>query len=516
MRVADWLEHAKTDAHRRGLDGLIPLLENVARSMTALRSTDWDAGMHASAAVNGTGSSGGQARPVAPPPASIAATAARLGRGEVSSERLTEECLARIESLNPQLNAFVTVTAAEALATARAADKERGARHSRGPLHGIPIALKDIVDQAGVPTTASSNVRRDEVASADAPVTARLRQAGAVLIGKTNLHEFALGTTTEESAFGPTLNPLDPSRSPGGSSGGSAVAVATGMAYGAVGTDTGGSIRIPAAACGLVGLKPQWGEIPADGVVPLSRQLDHVGPITGSVIDAWLMYEVMMGRAAQSIEPVETRSHGKLRIGVPQGYLFDRLDADVESSIEATIELLKRHGAAIVDTPIPMVADAPHVYLLLAISDAAEYHARTLESHPARYTEPVRLRLEMGRYMLAEDYVRALGGKAALTRAVDMALADVDVLALPALSIPAPPIGANTVEIKGGPESVRAAMLRCTQLFNLTGHPAVSLPCGQTASGLPVGLQLVGHRDRTLALMGAALGVERLIAGKMS
>jgi aspartyl-tRNA(Asn)/glutamyl-tRNA(Gln) amidotransferase subunit A len=510
MTIAGWLEHAQGEARRRGLDGLMPLLENVARSMTALRAADWDRSPRA--AVNLARPVAGEALPPSPPPLSIAATAARLGRGEVTSEQLTEECLARIETLNPKLNAFVTVTAAEALAAARAADKEREGRQARGPLHGIPIALKDIVDQAGVPTTASSNVRRDEVAAGDAPVTARLRQAGAVLIGKTNLHEFALGTTTEESAFGPTRNPIDPSRSPGGSSGGSAVAVATGMAYGAVGTDTGGSIRIPAAACGLVGLKAQWGEIPAEGVVPLSRQLDHVGPITASVVDAWLMYEVMMGRAAQSLEQVESRSHGKLRIGIPRGYLFDRLDHDVESAIGATIDRLKRSGAAIVDTPISMAADAPHVYLLLSIADAAEYHARTLESRAADYTEPVRLRLELGRFMLAEDYVRALRGKEALRRAVDVALADVDVLAVPALSIPAPPIGAQTVELNGGPEPVRAAMLRCTQLFNLTGHPAVSIPCGRTPAGLPVGLQLVGHRDRTLALMGAALGVERLIA----
>jgi aspartyl-tRNA(Asn)/glutamyl-tRNA(Gln) amidotransferase subunit A len=514
MRIADWLENARADARRRGLDGLAPLLDNVATSMAVLRSMDWE-GRVPAAPVTDAVASTGDARPLAlPPRPSIAATAARLARGEVTSERLTEECLARIESLNPQLNAFVTVTSAEALATARTADKEREARQVRGPLHGIPIALKDIVDQAGVPTTASSNVRRDHVAAADAPVTARLRQAGAVFIGKTNLHEFALGTTTEESAFGPTRNPLDPSRSPGGSSGGSAVAVAAGMAYGALGTDTGGSIRIPAAACGLVGLKPQWGEIPADGVVPLSRQLDHVGPIAGSVIDAWIMYEVMMGRAAHSIDAVETRSRAKLRIGVPRGYLFDRLDADVEASVGATIELLRRQGVAIVDTSMPLIAETPHVYLLLALPDAAEYHARTLESQPGQYTEPVRLRLEMGRYVLAEDYVRAHLGKAALTLAVDTALADVDVLALPALAIPAPPIGAATVDVRGGPEAVRAAMLRCTQPFNLTGHPAVSIPCGQTASGLPIGLQLVGHRDRTLALMAAALGVERVIAGR--
>jgi aspartyl-tRNA(Asn)/glutamyl-tRNA(Gln) amidotransferase subunit A len=418
--------------------------------------------------------------------------------------------LETIAELNPALNAFVTVTADEARASARARDRETSEGRSRGPLHGRPMAIKDIVDMTGVPTTASSLVRRGHVAARDALVVQRLREAGAVFVGKTNLHEFALGTTNEDSAYGPARNPFDRSRSPGGSSGGSAIAVATGMAWGAVGTDTGGSIRIPSAACGLVGLKPTWGEISADGVVPLSRQFDHVGPIARTVTDAWVMYDIMAGRSGKP--SAQHHTHAPLRIGVPRGYLFDRLDEEVERAVLASIERLQRAGATVADVAIPHVADTPNVYLLLAISDAAEFHARTLESRPFDYCEPVRLRLEMGRYMLSEDYVRALAGKAALTRGVDTALATVDVLALPALAIPAPPIGAPTVPVKSGDEPVRAAMLRCTQPFNVTGHPALSLPCGRTAAGLPIGLQLVGRRGETTRLLAAALAVERALA----
>src|SRR5688572_9253791 len=224
----------------------------------------------------------------------IAEMAPKIAAGKITSEKITENCLATIADLNPKLNAFITVTADEALARARQADKEiAGGRHL-GPLHGIPLSLKDLIDCKGTPTTAGSLVRKDVVAASDAPVARRLREAGAVFVGKTNLHEFAFGTTTEDSGFGAARNPHDPSRSPGGSSGGSAIAVATGMSVGTIGTDTGGSIRIPAAACGIVGLKPEWGQISATGVVPLSRQLDHVGPLAASVADAWVLLHAML------------------------------------------------------------------------------------------------------------------------------------------------------------------------------------------------------------------------------
>jgi aspartyl-tRNA(Asn)/glutamyl-tRNA(Gln) amidotransferase subunit A len=438
----------------------------------------------------------------------ISDVAPKLAAGQLKSEKLTEDCLSAIERLNPKLNAFITVTADEALQQARAADKAIAAGRYAGPLHGVPISLKDLVDQKGWPTTAGSLVRKDHVAAEDATVTRRLRAAGAVFVGKTNLHEFAFGTTTEESGFGPARNPIDPSRSPGGSSGGSAIAIAAGMSLGTVGTDTGGSIRIPAAACGVVGLKPEWGQISARGVVPLSRQLDHVGPLAKSVSDAWILYNAMQPAAARAKEAPKASAIKGLRLGVPAGYLFDRLDADVERGVLAAIEKLRKKGAVVTEVPLPHAHDIAAVYLHLVLGDAAEYHARTLLSRPEDYTPNVRLRLEMARYVLAEDYIRALRGKAVIAGDVDRALAGVDALILPSLAIPAPPIGASTMPVKGGPEPVRALMLRCTQPFNLSGHPAISLPCGTTPAGLPIGLQLVGHKGGTPELVQAALGVE--------
>lgn len=441
----------------------------------------------------------------------ISDVTARVARGEITSQKLTELCLAKIEELNPKLNAFVAVTADQALAQARQADKEIAAGRRIGPLHGIPISLKDLIDQKGVRTTAGSLVRSEHIAAGDAVVTARLREAGAVFVGKTNLHEFAFGTTSEDSGFGAVRNPHDPSRSPGGSSGGSAAAVASGMSLGSVGTDTGGSIRIPAAACGIVGLKPEWGHVSASGVVPLSRQLDHVGPLAASVADAWLLYNAMQPLADQIGDQLEANPVKGLRLGKLSGYFFDRLDADVESRVLDTIAKLQQKGASVVDASVPHAADMAAIYLHLVFGDAAEYHARTLDSRPQDYTAPVRLRLEMARYVLAEDYIRALRGKSLITDEVDRALDGVDALVLPSLAIPAPPLGATTMPVKGGADAVRTLMLRCSQPFNLSGHPAISIPCGRTRDGLPIGLQLVGHKGRTPALVQAALAAEAAI-----
>lgn len=436
----------------------------------------------------------------------------RVARGEITAVSLTEQCLATIEARNPELNAFITVTAESALEQARRADKEIAAGRHLGPLHGIPLSLKDLIDQRGVRTTAASQLRRTHVAQTDAVVTRRLRDCGAVFVGKTNLHEFAFGTTNEDSGFGPARNPHDPTRVPGGSSGGSAVAVATGMSLGTVGTDTGGSIRIPAAACGIVGLKPEWGDISASGVVPLSRQLDHVGPLAASVRDAWLLYNAMQDPSRQIADLLAPTPLKGLRIGLLRDYFFDRIDAEVEQSVLAALETLRKHGATVTEVSLPHAADMAATYLHLVFGDAAEYHARSLESHPELYTPPVRLRLEMARYALAEDYVRALRGKAVIARDVDRALDGVDVLLSPALAVPAPPIGAATVPVKGGTEALRAIMLRCTQPFNLSGHPAIALPCGRASAGLPISLQLAGHKGRTPALVQAALAVEAAIA----
>jgi aspartyl-tRNA(Asn)/glutamyl-tRNA(Gln) amidotransferase subunit A len=430
----------------------------------------------------------------------------RLRDRDLTAAAVTDACLRRIEADNARLNAFIRVMADDARRQAADADRDIAAGRDRGPLHGVPIAIKDLIDIRGLPTTAASRVREGHVAAADAPVIARLRDAGAILIGKTNLDEFAYGTTSENSAFGPVRNPHDQGRSPGGSSGGSAVSVATGMALAALGTDTGGSIRIPAAACGTVGLKPTYGEVPVDLVVPLSRTFDHVGPFARTVCDAWLVYRALLGSAGQ--RALTPRTLAGVRLGLPRGYFCDLLEADVQARFDEAVSALKEGGAHVDEAGIPHASSTPAVYVHIHSSEGAEYHAGTLASAPERYTRPVRLRLETGGYVLAEDYVRAMHAREVLRREVDAALDNHDALVLPTLPIQAPPFGAESVVVNGTSQPVRALMLRNTQLFNVTGHPAISMPCGVTSQGLPCGLQLVGRRFDTDALLRLAHACE--------
>jgi aspartyl-tRNA(Asn)/glutamyl-tRNA(Gln) amidotransferase subunit A len=429
----------------------------------------------------------------------------KLRGGELTAAELTNECLRRIGVGNATLNAFIHVSYDEAREAASEADRELAAGLDRGPLHGVPISVKDLFDVRGIPTTAASRVREHHLATSDAPVISRLRDAGAVLIGKTNLHEFAFGTTNEDSAFGPARNPHDTSRSPGGSSGGSAASVAAALALGTLGTDTGGSIRIPAAACGIVGLKPTYGELPASGVVPLSPTLDHVGPLAATVLDAWYLYQALLGTSAAPPAPHPPR---QLRLALPRRYFLDLLDDEVRDRFDESVEKLRRTGATVEDIDIPNATDIAPIYLHIQFGDAAAYHASTLDAMPEKYTPAVRSRLEAARYVMAEDYVRALAGREVLTRQVDDALSTPDALILPTLPIPAPVIGAAAATIGGVDHPIRAIMLRLTQLFNVTGHPAISIPCGTTAAGLPCGLQLVGRRRQTSALVAVALAVE--------
>jgi aspartyl-tRNA(Asn)/glutamyl-tRNA(Gln) amidotransferase subunit A len=365
-------------------------------------------------------------------------------------------------------------------------------------------------------------VRREHRATTDAAAVARLRDAGAIIIGKTNLHEFALGTTNEESAYGPVRHPLDSNRSPGGSSGGSAASILAGMAFASLGTDTGGSIRIPAAVCGLVGLKPALGDIPTDGCVPLSTTLDHVGPLCRSVADARLLYDVLRGATSQLLDDTERTARADLtgsalqtardvtglRVAVLRDYFTAILDPQVASTFDEACERLRTAGVTVTDATIPHADDIAPIYLHVALPEAAAYHAKTLDGRGEDYTPNVRLRLELGRYILAEDYVRALRGREVLTREVNAALAGHDALLLPTVPVPATRLGVSTVKVGGNEESVRNITLRLTQLFNVTGHPAITLPCGQTLEGLPVGAQLVGPAGNTSAVLDIAAALE--------
>lgn len=443
-------------------------------------------------------------------PTTIRAAAAALREGTCSSRELTERSLEVIDRLGPATNAFIRVTADTARRAAAAADEELRRGLDRGPLQGIPISLKDLIDVAGEPTTAASRVLADNLATADAPVVVRLRHAGAVLIGRTNLHEFALGTTSEDSAWGPVRHPADHTRSAGGSSGGSAVAVATGMGLASVGTDTGGSIRIPAAACGIVGLKPGAGEVPIAGVVPLSRTLDHVGPLARSVHDAGILWSVL---ADAPVPRFAASLSGRL-LGRLGGYFEERLQPGVRQVFDAGVRRLSDAGARISPVELPEVAGVADAYVALVLSEGAYWHGDRLDRCAEDYQPAVRARLLDGRHVLAVDYLKAHETARRLGQEVDRALETCDALIVPTLPLVAPPIGVSDVAIDqddgGARMPVRAAMLRLTQPFNLSGHPAISLPL--PTSGLPVGLQVVGRRHRTADLLALAAACEEALA----
>lgn len=445
---------------------------------------------------------------------SIAQLAIELGTGQITATALLDQCLCTIARRDHELNAFITVMEEAARADAHRADTELAAGRSRSLLHGIPISVKDLIDLRGLPTTAASRVRAGHLAASDAPVLARLREAGAIFIGKCNLHEFAFGTTGEDSAFGPTRNPYMPDRIAGGSSSGSAVSVAARMALASVGSDTGGSIRIPAAACGVVGLKPTFGELNCSGMVPLARTLDHVGPLASTVEDVALVYAVMTG----DMHPPECRSrtrelkgNAQPHLGIPRRYFFDALDTQILKAFELMLERLRAAGCVVEDVDIPHAADTAPIYIHTVLAEAAALHAPTLETQAADYGADVRLRLEMGRYVLAEDYARAQAGRQVLRREVDAALSGRQALLLPTLPMPPPTLGTKVVTVGDVTDSVRALTLRLTQLFDLTGHPALSVPCGMTDVGLPVAAQFVGAHGHTHDLLQLAASYEAVI-----
>jgi aspartyl-tRNA(Asn)/glutamyl-tRNA(Gln) amidotransferase subunit A len=439
-----------------------------------------------------------------------------LRRRQVSSAELTASALARIERLDPALKAFITVTGEQALEQARQADTELAAGRDRGPLQGIPIAVKDLFATRGVRTTAGSPVYRSLVPDRDAAVVARLHDAGAVMLGKLNMHELAYGITSANPHFGAVRNPWNTAHSPGGSSGGSGVAVAVGMAYAALGTDTGGSIRIPASFCGTVGLKPTYGRVSRHGVLPLSWSLDHVGPLTRSVRDAALLLNALAGHdradAASSRHPVvdyfpeEDCSIRGLRVGFPESFFFERLDPDVELSVRGAIARAESLGAVVRPVKIPDMAAinaAARVILLCEASALMEPHL----SNRGQFGPDVLALLDQGCLLPATDYINAQRLRTRMRREFAKIWSSVDCLLTPTTPNTAPRVGESTVKLGGRDEDVRLATTRLVRGMNLLGLPALSMPCGLSADGLPVGLQIVGPPfDEALILrIGAAL-----------
>lgn len=416
---------------------------------------------------------------------------------EVSPAELTVDCLARIEKLNPKLNAFITVDAESALDQARRMEQEIFRGKYRGPLHGIPIGLKDIIDTAGLRTTAASALFKDRVPGEDAEVVRRLRNAGAVILGKQNLHEFAYGGSSMISYFGDVHNPWDTSRIAGGSSGGSAASVAAGLGYAAIGTDTAGSVRLPAAYCGVVGLKATYGRVSTRGVIPLSWSYDHVGPITNSVCDAGLILQVLAGHATNDETTADVPildytcdlddTLPALRIGIPRAFFFEDIHPEIAAAVEKAIQVIRDMGGEIRDElKLDISLDRT-----LSSAEAYAFHKQYVERLPELYQSVTLGRVKSAEKTSEADVERARRELAASREEIVKVFSDVDVLLTPTVPIPPPSIA----ELKNNPDKLRPAellMLRNTRPFNVWGIPAISVPCGFTSDGLPIGLQLAG------------------------
>ena len=430
---------------------------------------------------------------------------------KASPVELAQACLTRIERLNPRLNAFITVTAAQALAEARAAEGEIMKGLWRGGLHGMPIALKDLIDTAGVRTTAASAVFADRMPKEDAEVVRRLKAAGAIMLGKLNMHEFAYGDSSAPSHFGPVRNPWNPERVPGGSSGGSAAAVAAGLCYAALGSDTGGSIRQPAAYCGIVGLKPTYGLVSTRGVVPLSWSLDHIGPMCRTVGDAALTLQPIAGH-----DPLDTNSLAAtpadyagalrqnvstIRLGIPRAVFYENLDAEIEQAMKEALRVLGRLTASTRDVVLPRYSTLPVVG-----AEAYTFHAPYFTKTPERYQPMTRRRLETASRVTAAAYIEGKRELDRLRRAVVSVFTEVDLLVTP--TTPTLPVTvAEALNDPGTPPPGGVApSLRNTQPFDIYGLPCISVPCGFSRSGLPIGLSIsgppLGERD-VLALAHA-------------
>lgn len=449
----------------------------------------------------------------------IAEVAGRLRRRKVSPVELAQDALARIEALNPELNAFITVTAERALHDARVAEREIRRGKYRGALHGIPVSLKDNIWTRGVRTTSGSKILREFIPPADADVAMRLWKAGAVLIGKTNLHEFAYGVTTENPHYGATRNPWDTSRIPGGSSGGSAASLAAGIGFASIGTDTGGSIRIPAALCGIAGLKPTFGRVRCNGIVPLAATLDHAGPLARNVADI----AVLLDAIKQTNEPeghfyreLQSRAKtkkacAKLRIGWPRDYFFTRVDPEVKRAVEKSAKQFEKMGAKIVEVSLPHIEDSTEPSTQIALAEAREYHESQgyFPARAADYGEDVRKRLEMGGAVRAVDYLKAQQVRERVREDFREAFEQVDAIIAPTTPTPAPRLGEQTAQVGGKTESVRGALVRMNRPANFTGFPVISIACGFTQAGLPIGMALHGAEWEEAKLLRIAYAYEQ-------
>jgi aspartyl-tRNA(Asn)/glutamyl-tRNA(Gln) amidotransferase subunit A len=429
---------------------------------------------------------------------------------KISPVQLTRDCLARIEKLNPALNAFITVTAESAIEQARQAEEAIVRGQMRGPLHGIPIGLKDLIDTEGVPTTAASELYKDRVPKRSAAVVKKLEEAGAILLGKQNLHEFAYGGSSMVSYFGEVHNPWNTAHITGGSSGGSGAAVAAGLGYAAIGTDTAGSIREPAALCGVVGLKPTYGRVSAEGVIPLAQSLDHVGPIARTVADVTLVLQAIATDSGRNLEiPASDLlsswrvADSTLRIGVPRSYFYDDLDPEISKAVEDALGVLARLAREIREIEL-----RPDTDRTLQAAEAYAFHAESVAKASALYQPETLRRIKTGESVTRDEYLRRRMELDVARRNIVQTFETIDVFVTPTTPIPAPSIA----ELQQNPELLRPRellLLRNTRPLNVWALPAISLPCGFTKTGLPIGVQIAGAPGREDVVLRLAYAYEQ-------
>ena len=432
----------------------------------------------------------------------IAEASRRMMRKELSPVELTQAAMARISALNPRLNAFITVLEDHASTAAKVAEQEIMSGQRRGALHGIPIALKDLCATKGVRTTAGSKILQDHVPAHDATVARRLAEAGTILLGKTHMNEFAYGPDGDNGHYGRVRNPWNLEHITGGSSSGSGAALAASLCLGALGSDTGGSIRIPAALCGIVGIKPTYGRVSRYGLTPLSWCLDHAGPMAKTVEDVALLLQAMAGYdpndPASTRRPVPDYTAALsadvrgLRIGIPREYFFDMLDPEVESAVRQAMGVLRSLGASLHDVSWPALRYVTLAALIIVLVEASAFHEAWIRTRAHDYSPDIALRLKWGLLLPASAYLKAQRLRALLCREVTQLWPTVDVLLTPATMLAAPHPSETHVRLGNRQLSTREAILRLMRPFNLTGSPAISIPCGFTTAGLPIGLQIAG------------------------
>ncbi len=436
----------------------------------------------------------------------IAQAAQALRSRKISSVELTRQCLDQIAKLNPILNAFITVTADSALARAQELDRELAQGVDRGRLHGIPIAHKDLLWTKGVRTTSGSKIFADFVPDRDAPVVAKLADAGAVMVGKAGLHELAYGISSDNPHFGTIRNPRNPEYSPGGSSGGSGVAVATGMAFVATGTDTGGSIRVPASYCGVVGLKPTYGLIDRRGVQPLGLSLDHVGPLARTVDDARLALHAMSDPAKLKPAPPAIR---EIRIGLPENFYFEVVAPEVKAAVQAAARQAEQLGARVIPVRVPDIEALNAAGLVILLSEAAAVHQANLARRRADFGADALALLDQGSLVPAADYINAQRQRKLLLGQFHKLFQKIDCLITPSTPITAPRIGQTEITLAGTTYDTRFLTTRFARGFNALGFPALSMPCGESPEGLPMGLQIIARPFEENLLLALGESLER-------